>query len=195
MITHIKGKLISRTPALIVVDVGAVALDVHVSLNTFESLGPEGSDVMLFTHMYVREDAIQLFGFSDEAERRMFRELISVSGVGPKVALAALSGMTATRMHDAIVSEDYAALTTITGIGKKTAQRVVVDLRERLGGVDLGAVEGVATQTLQSHKDAVSALCALGMKKSAAEESVRRVLKDAESELAIEELIRLALKK
>jgi Holliday junction DNA helicase RuvA len=195
MITHLSGKLILKTPALIVVEVGSVGFDVQVSLNTYENIGPEGSKVSLHTHLHVREDAVQLFGFSDASERAMFRELISVSGVGPKLALAALSGMTASRMHDAIVREDYAALTSISGIGKKTAQRVVVDLRERLSGADELVSEGRAGQLTQSHNDAVSALCALGMKQSVAEESVRRVLKRTESDLTIEELIRLALKK
>jgi Holliday junction DNA helicase RuvA len=194
MITHVKGKLALKTPALIVVEVGSVGFDVHVSLNTFERIGPEGSDVEIFTHLHVREDDIQLFGFVDPAERTMFRELTSVSGVGPKLALAALSGMTASSIHDAIVREDYASLTTISGIGKKTAQRVVVDLRERLRGAEFGEA-GEAVHSIHSHGDAVSALCALGMKQSAAEESVRKALKDANSELTIEELIRLALKK
>jgi len=194
MIAELRGKLVRRNPAGVVVDVSGVGYSMLVPMSTFKELGEEGSDVHIFTHTHVREDALDLFGFLTEAERSIFRELISISGIGPKLALAVLSGLSPQVFHRAVIEEDMALLTSVSGIGKKTAQRMIVELKERLSGLDVSSIGGGAAEH-EVAGDAVSALVSLGMNRATAREAVLRAQGEAGCELSVEELVRRALRR
>jgi Holliday junction DNA helicase RuvA len=194
MIAELSGKLLRRSPAGVVVDVGGVGYVMLVPMSTFKELGDEGSSVHLFTHMHVREDALDLFGFLTEAERAIFRELISITGIGPKLALAVLSGLSPQVFHRAVIEEDMALLTSVSGIGKKTAQRMIVELKERLSGLDVSSIGGGVGDG-EVAGDAVSALVSLGMNRATAREAVLRAQSEAGCELSVEELVRRALRR
>jgi Holliday junction DNA helicase RuvA len=195
MISELRGTLVRKAPAGVVVDVGGVGYGLLVPLSTFRDLGEEGDDIRLLTHLHVKEDALDLFGFLTEAERTIFRELISVSGIGPKLGLAVLSGLSPEIFHRAVVEEDLGLLTSISGIGKKTAQRMIVDLKEKLSGLDVSSVGAGGAAEHEDIGDAVLALVALGMRRASAREAVLKVQREAACELPVEELIRRALRK
>lgn len=192
MIAELRGKLLRRNPAGVVIDVGGIGFRMLVPMSTFRELADEGADVHLFTYLHVREDALDLFGFGTEAERAIFRELISVSGIGPKLALAVLSGLTPVLFHRAVIEEDVGLLTSISGIGKKTAQRMIVELKPKLSGMDVSSIGGAPGR--EETGDAVQALVSLGMSRATAREAVLRVQGEAGCELSIEELVRRALR-
>ena len=193
MIAELKGTLLRRNPGGVVIDVGGVGYVMLVPMSTFRELGDEGTDAHLFTYLHVREDALDLFGFGTVAERSIFRELISVSGIGPKLALAVLSGLTPVLFHKAVIEEDVGLLTSISGIGKKTAQRMIVELKPRLSGMDVSSIGG-SGPVREETGDAVQALVSLGMNQSTAREAVLRVQSEAGCELSVEELVRRALR-
>jgi Holliday junction DNA helicase RuvA len=195
MISVLNGRLLSKSTAGIVVDVGGVGFGMLVPLSTFRALGGEGDVVRLFTHLHVREDALDLFGFLTQAERTIFLELISVSGIGPKLGLAVLSGLSPEVFHRAVVEEDLGLLTSISGIGKKTAQRMIVELKERLSGLDVSSIGGGREAGLEETGDAVLALVSLGVDRAKARETVLRVQREAGCDLPAEELIKRALRK
>jgi len=194
MIAELTGTLLRRSPAGVVVDVGGIGFTMLVPLSTFRELSDEGSDVHLFTYLHVREDALDLFGFNTEPERSIFRALISVSGIGPKLALSVLSGLSPEVFHRAVIEEDMGLLTSVSGIGKKTAQRMIVELKERLSGLDVSSIGGDGAGTEDSG-DAVLALMSLGMNRNSAREAVLRVQNEAGCELSLEELVRRALRR
>ena len=194
MISELKGTLTRKTPAEIVVDVGGVGFRVFVPLSTFRRLPDEGSGVRLFTHLHVKDDALDLFGFRSREERTIFLELISVSGIGPKLGLAVLSGLSPEIFHRAVVDEDLGLLTSISGIGKKTAQRMIVELKEKLSGMDVASIGG-GDPGREDVGDAVLALVSLGMSGATARDAVLKVQRDAGGELPVEELITRALRK
>ena len=194
MIAELRGTLLRRSPAGVVIDVGGIGFTMLVPLSTFRELGDEGSDGHLYTYLHVREDALDLFGFHTEAERSIFRALISVSGIGPKLALAVLSGLSPEVFHRAVIDEDMGLLTSVSGIGKKTAQRMIVELKERLSGLDVSSIGGVGDGKEDSG-DAVLALMSLGMNRNSAREAVLRVQGEAGCELSLEELVRRALRR
>jgi Holliday junction DNA helicase RuvA len=194
MIAELTGKLLRRSPAGVVVDVGGVGYTMLVPMSTFKELGDEGCQVHLFTHMHVRDDALDLFGFLTSAERSIFRELISVSGIGPKLGLAVLSGLSPRVFHRAVIDEDLPLLTSISGIGKKTAQRIIVELKERLSGLDVSSIGGGGSEA-EVTGDAVSALVSLGMNRATAREAVLRAQGEPGCELSVEELVRRALRR
>jgi Holliday junction DNA helicase RuvA len=176
LIAHLSGTLIEKHVQRLVVDVGGVGYDVHVPLSTFYVLGEPGSRVELRVHTHVREDAIQLFGFAAALEQTLFERLIAVSGIGPKVALSVLSGIEPADLVRAIRQSDLARLTSIPGVGKKTAERIVIELRDRLPpGV---AIEPAATSAAGDdvRSDLLSALANLGYQRATAEKAVDRVL-------------------
>jgi holliday junction DNA helicase RuvA len=193
MIAQLRGKILSRSPAGVVIDVGGVGFSLLVPLSTFREMPDEGDDVHLFTYLHVRDDALELFGFGTQAERSIFRELISVSGIGPKLALAVLSGLSPQVFHRAVMEEDMGLLTSVSGIGKKTAQRMIVELKERLTGLDVSSIGGGAAT--EEMGDAVLALVSLGMNRASAREAVMRVRGEAGGDLPIEELVRRALRR
>ena len=196
MISFLHGKLFKKSPTEIVVDVNGVGYAVNISVTTYESLGNESSDVMLFTHHVVREDAQLLFGFSSESEREMFRLLINVNGIGPKMAQSILSGMNNDELRQAIFSENISALTRISGVGKKTAERLIVELRDKLGKMETTfSSYPQSSGTNQLRSEAIMALTSLGFARNNAEEIVRAVIQSANGEtISVEEIIKRALR-
>lgn len=208
MIAQLHGTLVDKGLDSVVLDVGGVGFHVFVSLTTLQALPPAGGKGKLFTYLLVREDALNLYGFATLDERRVFELCLSVSGVGPKLALAALSGLGPQPLGDAIATGDVARLTRIPGIGKKTAERLVMELRDKFHRPTAGSrtdakagspiVPGATGALRGAMADVVSALCNLGYKPVDAERAVDRVTKDLEKEAAttppLEEVLRLALR-
>ena len=195
MIDYLTGTLASKKPTEAVVEVNGAGYRLLVPTSTFERLPDVGKPVRVLCHLHVREDALQLFGFSTESERGVFNLLIGVSGVGPKLALAALSALSPEEIRERIVSGDAAMLTRIPGVGRKTAERLVVELRDRFEKTDL-AVESAAEASPGSaaRRDALAALEALGLSRGAAEKSIRELLRSNPDLDSAEDLIRLALR-
>jgi Holliday junction DNA helicase RuvA len=194
MIAELSGKLVFKGPAEVVIDVGGVGFRMLIPLSTFRALPDEGGTVRVLTHLHVKEDALDLFAFATAAERTIFRELISVSGIGPKLGLAVLSGLSPEVFHRAVIDEDLRLLTSIKGIGKKTAQRMIVELKEKLSGLDVSSIGGVGREREEAG-DAVLALVSLGVGRAEAREAVLEAQRDAGCDLSIEELIKRALRK
>lgn len=199
MYAYISGTLAEKRPTEAVLDVNGVGYHLHIPTSTFETLPATGKSARLFTFHHVREDAIQLFGFSSNAERTVFRLMLSVSGIGPKLALAALSSMSPAELRDHVVHGETAVLTSIPGVGRKTAERLIVELRDRFadleplddGGIPM-AVD--AEERRAARSDALAALESLGFSRAAAEKSIRKLLKDRTEPIAAEDLIRLVLR-
>jgi Holliday junction DNA helicase RuvA len=194
MIGFLKGRLAAKQPPSLLVDVNGVGYEVEAPMSTFYTLPAVGEPASLFTHLVVREDAHVLFGFATEAERRLFRALLKVSGVGPKMALGILSGASVTDFLRIVEAEDTAMLTRIPGIGRKTAERVIIEMRDSVkkfsGGADATFAPAVGS-TASAYSEAFGALVALGYKAP----EVARLLKGQEdSGQSTEELIRGALK-
>ena len=187
MIGRLHGKLIEKTPPQVLVDVGGVGYEVDVPMSTFCSLPAEGSEITLLTHFIVREDAQLLYGFATAAERQTFRALIRISGVGPRIALAVLSGMSPQDLADAVEQGNATLLTRVPGIGKKTADRLVLELKGKLAGNAFAPAGGAASA---AQADILSALMALGYSEREAQASVRAL----PAEVTVSEGIRLALK-
>lgn len=198
MIGFLRGKLIHKAPPLLVLDVQGVGYEVEAPMTTFYNLPAIGTEVLLHTHLVVREDAHILFGFSTEAGRTMFRTLIKVNGVGPKMALTILSGLTGEEFHRCIHNNDTHALVRLPGVGKKTAERLVIEMRDRLpelAGTDrLTTAEvnhaGIQLTGVNPKQEAISALCSLGYKPLDAGKMVQNIAVEGKS---CEEIIRLAL--
>lgn len=199
MITFLHGKLTAVLPTQVVVDVNGVGYEVLIPLSSFDRLPAQGGEVTLLTHLVVREDAHVLYGFMTSPERDLFRLLIqTVSGIGPKIALNILSGINASAFRAAVAVGDVRTLSQISGVGKKTAERIVVELKDRLGG--WSGLEGerpAATLSAQDQKmhDAVLALMALGFKQPDAYEAARGAVHALGSNAGVEELVRHGLKK
>jgi Holliday junction DNA helicase RuvA len=197
VIGRLRGQVVHKRPPQLVVDVSGVGYELEAPMSTFYDLPAVGESVLLFTHLVVREDAHTLYGFAREAERGLFRALLKVSGVGPKVALALLSGMNADEFARCVQREDVASLTRLPGVGKKTAERLIVEMRDRLERLDdQGIVDAVRPRAAgavapSAVEDAVSALIALGYRPPEASRMVRAVAAEG---LASEDLIRAALK-
>jgi Holliday junction DNA helicase RuvA len=198
MITFLEGRLAEALPTQIVVDVGGVGYLVHIPLSSFDRLPAAGSPVKILTHLHVREDAHVLFGFATAAERDLFRLLVNhVSGIGPKLALAVLSGMSVAAFKGAVVASDVAAISKISGVGKKTAERIVLELKDKVGVAAAweAASAGHAPDPAEAHaNDAVLALISLGYKQVDAHKAVRRALAEGGTpEADAEGLVRKAL--
>lgn len=199
MISFIHGKLVEALPTQVIVDVNGVGYEVLIPLSSFDKLPQPGNDVKLLTQLIVREDAHILYGFASGAERELFRMLINnISGIGPKTALNVLSGMNPVTFRGAVASGDVKSLSQISGVGKKTAERIVVELRDKVGTA--GAWEASsATRTLSSSdqkvNDAVLALMALGFKQPDAHESIRAAQAVLGEAASVEALVRASLKK
>lgn len=204
MIGHIRGELVEKQPPLLVVEANGVGYEIEASMQTFYKLPDLASQIKLYTHFVVREDAQLLFGFFDQKERVLFRTLIKVNGVGPKLAIAILSGMSSDEFTACVLAEDASRLTKIAGVGKKTAERLVVELKDKVAllGLDepadftlTGAQLPSATQSINAYiEDAQSALIALGYKPVAASKAVASAQKQLASIDSSEALIRVALK-
>ncbi len=193
MITFLHGVLEEKQPTRAVLNVGGVGYEVLIPLSTFDRLPIAGESCRLLTHDHIREDAHQLFGFATESERDAFNMLTAVSGIGPKLALSALSSLSVRELKAAIVTGDTRRLSSISGVGKKTAERMIVELRDKIGaGEALEAVAGVGELSGGSLRDAMLALTALGYKQDEAARMVKQVAADA-ADAGVEELVRRAL--
>jgi Holliday junction DNA helicase RuvA len=173
MIAHLRGNLISKHPNQAIVEAAGVGYDVTISVPTFSELPSLGTEVSFFIHTHVREDALALFGFLRVQEKQLFEKLLSVSGIGPKLAITILSGMPAESMIAAIKGNNVAALTRIPGIGKKTAERMVLELRDKLEAFGVSAEAVVAVSPVE--EDVVSALVNLGYQRAVAEKALARL--------------------
>jgi Holliday junction DNA helicase RuvA len=179
MIAHLRGKLLAKHPNQAIVETGGVGYDVTISVPTFTDLPGNGGEVALHIHTHVREDIIALYGFLRSSEKRLFEKLITVSGIGPKLAITILSGMAADEMVNAIRGNDIARLTRIPGIGKKTAERMVLELRDKLTVEKAGEV-APASALSAVEEDVVSALVNLGYQRAAAEKALASISKNGQ---------------
>ena len=199
MITFLHGKLVEALPTQVVVDVNGVGYEALIPLSSFDKLPPPGQDVKLLTQLVIREDAHTLYGFVTVAERDLFRLLVNhVSGIGPKTALNILSGMNLVTFRGAVAGGDVKSLSQISGVGKKTAERIIVELRYKIGAA--GAWEAASARRAlspddQTTNDAVLALMALGFKQTDAHDAVRAAQTMLGAKATVEELVRACLKK
>ncbi|MEI7751654.1 MAG: Holliday junction branch migration protein RuvA [Candidatus Omnitrophota bacterium] len=198
MYHYLSGKISEKTPTAVILDVNGIGYEVRVSLSTFSSLPNLGETVKLFTHFVVREDAQLLYGFATEEEREAFRLLISISGIGPKLAITLLSGVTLPELKRAIQEKNIPVLTAISGIGQKTAERVIIELKDKIGKAEVSAGKELihdASVSDQMVEDSVSALVSLGYTKQRAKDAIQKTLKTLLGKKpSVEEIIRSALK-
>ncbi|MBV6485175.1 MAG: Holliday junction ATP-dependent DNA helicase RuvA [Flavobacteriales bacterium] len=191
MIAQIKGRLIEKTPTYVVVDCNGVGYQINISLNTFSKIGNE-ENCLLFTHFVIREDAHLLYGFKEKSERELFRQLISVSGVGSSTAIMILSSLSPDETKAAIISGNVNTLKGVKGIGLKTAERIIIDLRDKVGkneGTELFSIS--SNNTIK--EEALSALVMLGFSKMPAEKALTKIMTESPN-LTVEELIKRTLK-
>ncbi len=197
MYQYLSGKLAEKTATAVVIDAGGIGYELHIPVSSFGGLPSLGENVRLYTHFVVREDAQLLYGFATEAERRLFRHLISISGIGPKTALTALSGVETGALRRAIIQGQSEVLRQIPGIGKKTAERMVIELREKLAAEGLQEDAAVSQPIFPSNRpmdDAIEALIALGYKKPNARLAVEKAAQsEAGRSATVEELVRQSL--
>jgi Holliday junction DNA helicase RuvA len=198
MITFLDGRLTSALPTQAIVDVSGVGYEVFIPLSSYDKLPAVGQPIRILTHLAVREDAHVLYGFMTAAERDLFRLLVNnVSGIGPKLALAVLSGMSVNNFKAAVVNSDVASLSKISGLGKKTAERIILELKDKLGVAaawEAASATHAPTPEQEQANEAVLALIALGYKQVEAHKAVRRLQEKGEAKPA-EELVKLALKR
>ena len=201
MIAHLSGTLLAKHATSVIVDVGGVGYEVTIPVTTFYDLGEAGEAVRLQIYTHVREEALQLFGFRTLRERELFTQLISVSGIGPKSAVAMLSGMSADEIVTAIRTNNYARLTSIPGVGRKTAERLVIELRDKMAALSSPALEerieaggGAAAQSEDAlREDTLAALLQLGFPKPAAEKAITGAMQEG-GDLSVETLLRRSLR-
>jgi|SRR5690606_15317878 len=195
MIAFLKGRLVHKEPAFVIIDVNGVGYQVNISLATYGHVKDQ-ENIKLFTHLAVREDAHILYGFAEESEKKLFQQLISVNGDGPGTAIVMLSYMNAAELKTAIIQENTAALQSIKGIGGKTAQRVIIDLKDKLKREGWGETATASPSGSNNilRNEALSALLTLGLPKATAEKSVDAVLKKSGNTITLEDLVKQALK-
>lgn len=188
MIGYLSGKIISSKPTRIILDVNGVGYVVNISINTFEKISDKSS-ASLFIFTSVKEDSISLFGFYTESEKEMFELLISVNGIGPKLALSILSGIQVDELKHAIISGDVSRIVSVPGIGRKTSERLMLELKSKVGSV---AVDGEEVMPFSTKNEAIAALTTLGYNSKQAEKSVRDIL-SSDPNVSLEDLIKKAL--
>jgi holliday junction DNA helicase RuvA len=195
MITHLNGTLVKKSPTEIVVDVNGIGYAVMISVSTFEKLPEINSTVHILTHHHVREDTEVLFGFASEDERNLFRLLISVSGIGPKMAQTILSGIQPDDLRRSISQGNINTLTSVPGIGKKTAERMIVELKDKISKIEGGdKITDIPSSPASIRMEALTALVSLGYTREKAEQSIRTVINEVNGEfISVEELIKKAL--
>jgi Holliday junction DNA helicase RuvA len=195
MIAYIDGKLTYKDPTYVIIDIGGLGYQIKISLQTYAVL-KEGERCRLHTFLHIKEDAHTLYGFAENAEKRLFLELISVSGIGPNTAVMMLSSLSYAEIQNAIVSEDLRTIQSIKGIGSKTAQRVILELKDKIKkGIFAGEMPNIAAPANNSlRNEALSALITLGIPKNVAEKSIDTIIKTEGSSLSLEQLIKKALK-
>ena len=191
MITHIRGKLVEKNPTFVIIECNGIGYYLNISLNTYSKI-PDIEAVKLYTYLSVKEDSHTLFGFIDKVEREIFKLLISVSGVGPSIARTMLSSMTPEQIQHAIASEDVVTIQSVKGIGAKTAQRVIIDLRDKIVKTYLLSEDYVQSDNTIK-EEALSALEVLGFSRKQVEKLVQKIIQDAPN-TAVENIIKQALK-
>jgi holliday junction DNA helicase RuvA len=192
MIAFLRGQVLDKHPDRLILDVHGVGYEVHVPLSTYYQLGDAGAAVSLHVHTHVREDALQLYGFLTPLEQDLFQRLIGVSGIGPRLALAVLSGIDSTELVGAVQRGDVVRLTRIPGVGKKTAERIVLELKDRLAHLAGAAAAAAASPADRLKDDLVSALLNLGYHRPAAEKAVDSIL-NTDSPPTLEQALKAAL--
>jgi len=193
VIAHVRGRLVRKEPQEAIVDVGGVGYRVAIPLSTFYRIGEAGDEVARLTHTHVREDALALFGFLTPGEQTLFERLIAISGVGPRLALSILSGIEAPDLVSALRASDVTRLTRIPGVGKKTAERLVLELKDKVQDLAVAGEPDAPSPAASSKDDLVSALVHLGYSRPEAERAVDRALKEG-GDGRFEDLLRLALR-
>ena len=197
MIAYLEGKLVEKNPTHLILEVNGVGYSINIPVSTYSSLGEAGQTVKVLTCQQVREDELRLYGFSTKPEKELFELLINVNGVGSKMALSILSCVPVEEFQRSVLQEDLDVLTAISGVGKKTAQRLIVELKEKLSKVDLGErkeLKEKETVFVPALDEAIMALVSLGYTKPDAKKALERVVKDTKESLPVEELIKRALK-
>lgn len=193
MIAFLRGRVLDRQPNRVIVDVAGVGYEVHVPLSTYYDIGDDGAEVSLRVHTHVREEALQLYGFLTRLEQQLFERLIGISGIGPKLAIAVLSGIDARELVPAVQRGDVARLTAVPGIGRKTAERIVLELRDRMQHIAPADAVPAPGGGRGLREDLVSALQNLGYHRPAAEHAVEAILAEA-GEATFEQALRSALR-
>ena len=200
MIAYVAGTLAEKSTESVIIDVQGLGYRVLIPTSTYQALPEKGKEVKLYTYQHVREDALTLYGFASEAERAVFEVMLGVSGIGPKLALSALSAMTPAELRDHVMEGDTSRLTDISGVGRKTADRLIVELRDRLADLDIfektGAapISGGSGARAAARADALAALESLGLSRADAERAIRKVLRDDAGIQSADKLVRLALR-
>lgn len=196
MISFIKGILIEKSPTYAVIDVNGVGFGIYIPLSTFDKIDDVGKEVKLLTHLNVKEDSLTLYGFYSLEEKILFEMLIDVSGIGPRTAIGILSGISAIELKNLILNKNYSRLTSIPGIGKKTAERLVLELYDKISKTSFNASPETTFQATDQdiRSNAIQALCSLGFTRPIAEKSVNSILMSENSSITLEELIKRALK-
>lgn len=194
MISQLRGKILSLSPTQLVLEVNGIGYLLNISLSTYDALRDSEEGVTILTHLHVREDNLQLFGFATDSERELFRDLISITGIGPKIAQGILSGLKAEELREAIQTGNLAVLTAISGVGKKTAERIILELKTKLGKIDLMQASEVPTSAqMKTRSEALIALMSLGYTRAVAERALRNVLQGSRGDdLPVEELVKRA---
>ncbi|MEM6358548.1 MAG: Holliday junction branch migration protein RuvA [Bacteroidota bacterium] len=195
MIAYLKGKLVLKEPTHILLDVGGIGYHVNISLSTYSHL-KDKENTLIHTYLHVKEDSHTLYGFSDESEKGMFMHLISISGIGPSIGLMIQSSLSSKELKEAIANEEVKTIQSVKGVGAKTAQRVILELKDKIRkeGFETVGKEIVSTPRNTVKSEALSALVTLGINKNAAEKSIDGILKNSGNTITLEELIKLALK-
>jgi Holliday junction DNA helicase RuvA len=193
MINHIEGKLVEKTPTYAVIDAAGVGYVMQISLNTFSKIGETEKCKLYTEHMYIRDDMPRFFGFADVAERALFRQLVSVSGVGGTSALLMLSSLSAAEIQNAIATGNVTLIKSVKGIGEKTAQRIIVDLKDKIGKSSTPADFFVSSNNILK-EEALSALVMLGFNKAGADKVLDKIIKTEGTGQTVEQLIKSALK-
>jgi len=191
MIAYIEGALVEKSPTYAVIDCSGIGYFLHISLTTYTKL-PDSGKCKLHTHLAIREDAHTLYGFADKSEKQMFRDLISVSGVGANTARMILSSLSSEQLHNAIINEDVSLLKSIKGIGAKSAQRIIIDLKDKVGKEAINTeISSMAHNNTRD--EALNALVTLGFPKSRAVQVVDKVIKAKGGNVTVEELVKISL--
>ncbi|KYG81845.1 Holliday junction DNA helicase subunit RuvA [Roseivirga ehrenbergii] len=195
MFAYVKGKLAYKDPTFVIIDIQGVGYEIKISLNTYSQIKDE-EQCKLFTYFHVKEDIQVLYGFADEAEKKLFTLLISISGIGPSIGLMFLSSLSPSEIINAIATENVATIQGVKGVGAKTAQRVILELKDKVGkeSADMAGGNITSSSINTIRNEALAALVTLGINKVAAQKSIDKILKNSEGQISLEELIKLALK-
>jgi len=199
MINFLQGVIAEKSPTKLVIEVNGIGFEVNITLHCYESLGAIGDPARVVTYLHVREDAMQLFGFQSGEERELFLQLISTPGIGPKKAQVILSSVSVKNLQQYIIEEDISALTSLSGVGRKTAQRMILDLKDKVAAVPLAADQLPAAAIERSEQrrkldEALKALISLGFANNSARIAIQKVMQQAGQEITLEEIIKQALR-